>query len=125
MPIAISSTARSFPKLPYARIAADILGSRYHLSLVFIGARRASALNRTCRGKSYVPNVLSFPLDETHGEIFITPVCAAREARGRGMTARAYVGFLFIHGCLHLKGHTHGATMERAEARYCARYNIR
>jgi len=102
----------------------DVLGTSYSLSLVFIGADRAKTLNLKHRKKTYVPNVLSFPLDAVHGEIFITPIVAKKEARARGMSMRGYVGFLFIHGLLHLNGMAHGATMEEAEKIYCSRYNL-
>lgn len=119
-----SATAKSFPALPYEQMKNDVLGTSYSLSLVFVGERRAQALNKKHRNKEYVPNVLSFPLDAAHGEVFIAPAVAKREAKNFGMTYRGYVGFLFIHALLHLKGMRHGATMERAEKRYCARYNL-
>ncbi len=121
-PFAITTTVRSYPTLPYEQIKNDVLGTRYYLSLVFIGARRARTLNQRYRNKSYVPNVLAFPLDAAHGEIFITPEVAARECSKWEMTVRQYVGYLFIHAVLHLKGHTHGATMKRVEKQYVDKY---
>ena len=121
----ITTTVRRYPRLPYDAIKDAILGEGYHLSLVMIGEARARRLNEENRNKSYVPNVLSFPLDRTHGEIFITPARAAVEAKRYSLTPRAYVGYLFIHGCLHLKGHTHGATMERAEQRWLETFILR
>ena len=120
----IHRTVSSYPKLPYDRMKDAILGKKYALSLVFIGSVRAKTLNRKTRKKTYVPNVLSFPLTESAGEIFITPEVAVREAKKRGMTEKGYVGFLFIHALLHLKGHHHGATMERAEKKYLAIYGL-
>ncbi len=120
----LSSTVRRHPRLPYERMKDDVLGTSYSLSLVFVGPVRARRLNRKHRNKDYVPNVLSFPLTATHGEIYITPSVAAREAPKRGMTLGGYVGFLFIHGLLHLEGMPHGARMEQAEARYCAAYRL-
>lgn len=120
----LAHTTRTYPRLPYERMKDDVLGTSYSLSLVFIGRDRARALNVHNRGKNYIPNVLSFPLTETCGEIYITPEQARREARARGMSERGYIGYLFIHGLLHLKGMSHGDTMERAETMYCARYNL-
>ena len=124
MSISISKTVRGYPKLPYQEMQEDILGKRYELSLVFVGEKRALTLNQKYRKKSYIPNVLSFPLDTMHGEIYIAPQVAKREAAHREMSVRGYVGFLFIHGLLHLKGHAHGATMEKAEKRYLAKYGL-
>lgn len=121
----IRHTARSYPRLPYERIKNDILGPRYELSLVFVGTTRAQKLNQTYRHKSYVPNVLSFPLSKTAGEVFIAPQQAKKEAHKHHMTPKGYIGFLFIHALLHLKGHTHGDTMSNAERAYCRKYSLR
>jgi len=125
MSLTISKTTRTYPKLPYTQMQKDILGNRYDLSLVFVGCTRAKALNRKYRNKTYTPNVLSFPLTDTTGEIYITPEIATREAKKRNMTKSGYVGFLFIHGLLHLKGYQHGATMEKAEKRYISKYALK
>jgi probable rRNA maturation factor len=106
-------------------IADKILGKRYELSLVFIGKTRAASLNRTYRGKTYSPNVLSFPLDEKTGEIFICPQVAASEAAKFNLSPRGYVGFLFIHGCLHLKGLDHGDTMDKQEAKWVKHFGLK
>lgn len=121
----VTTTVKSYPRLPYQKIKEDILGRQYELSLVFVGKTRAQSLNRTHRKKTYVPNVLSFPVTDTVGEIFITPEVAKKEAAAFGMTQNGYIGYLFIHGLLHLKGHTHGSAMEKAEARYTSRYNLK
>ncbi|MCA9363909.1 rRNA maturation RNase YbeY [Candidatus Kaiserbacteria bacterium] len=126
MSFSLAYTVRTYPKtLPFQKMKDDVLSSSYHLTLTFIGPHRARSLNTTYRKKTYVPNVLSFPLDDTHGEIYITPEVASREAKRFGMTPRGYMGYLFIHGLLHLKGYGHGATMEKAEKRYCTKYHLR
>ena len=123
--VSISHTVKDYPqKLPYEKIKNDILGKRYQLSLTFIGPDRARTLNQNHRGKDYVPNVLSFPLDDTMGEIYIAPAVAKKEAKNFDLTPTGYMGFLFIHGCLHLKGYDHGDTMDKAEKRYLKRYAL-
>jgi probable rRNA maturation factor len=124
MSCTITSSVQSFAAHPYETIARDILGATYHVSLVFVGPTRAKHLNEAYRKKSYVPNVLSFPLDERHGEIYICPTIAKREAEQHGLSVNGYQAYLFIHGCLHLKGHDHGDTMEKLEQRYKKRYGI-
>lgn len=123
--LSITATARTYPKLPYAQMKDDILGKEYRLSLVFIGRTRAQHLNQTYRKKTYVPNVLSFPLTSTDGEIFITPSIAKKEAKKYGLSPKGYIGFLYIHALLHLKGFTHGATMDTAEAKYTQKYGLK
>lgn len=120
----LSSTVRSYPPLPYAALKDDILGKAYDLSLVFVGEDRALTLNREHRGKDYVPNVLSFPLDKSSGEIYITTAVAKREAKEFGRSFKSQVGYLYIHGLLHLKGLRHGPKMERLEGRFLERYKL-
>ena len=120
----IASTVRSYPHLPYERIKDDVLVRSYVLSRVFVGPQRALAINRKNRKQIYTPNVLSFPLVADHGEIFITPRMAQKEAQGRSMTVNGYIGFLFIHALLHLKGMHHGDTMDMLEKRYCKKYSL-
>jgi len=121
----ITKIARDVPSLPYEAIKESILGKSYTLSLSFIGTTRAQRLNREHRKANYIPNVLSFPLAAHTGEIYITPIVARREAKKFNMTPRGYVGLLFIHGLLHLKGHLHGATMEKAEKKYISMYTLK
>lgn len=122
--IDIIQKTRSAPSLPYEKIAEAILGHTYNLTLTFVGETRAQTLNRVYRKKTYVPNVLSFPLLPHTGEIYLCPAVALREAKKFSMTPRGYTGFLFIHGCLHLKGYDHGATMEKAEQKFIHQFNL-
>jgi len=124
MSVTISSTIKHVPSHPYAAVAEAILGTRYTVSLVFIGATRAKTLNQTTRGKEYIPNVLSFELDQRHGEIYICPIVAAKEAAKFDLTPHGYVLYLFIHGCLHLKGHPHGPAMDRLEQKYIRQFSV-
>ena len=126
MSLTTTSTVTTYPKKhPYEEIKSKILGKRYELSLVFIGKTRAASLNKQYRNKSYSPNVLSFPLDEGTGEIFICPQVAQAEAAKYNLTPTNYVAFLFIHGCLHLKGYDHGATMEKLEQKWLKHFQLR
>lgn len=121
----VSHSARTFPILPYEEMKNAILGKKYELSLVFIGKVRAQTLNKTHRNATYTPNVLSFPLDTHIGEIYITPSIALKEAHKFSLSPKGYIGYLFIHGLLHLKGYPHGATMERAEKKYSTLFKLK
>ena len=125
MSITISKSTRTYPRLPYEEIKDAILGKTYTLSLTFVGEKRGFDLNMKHRGGNYVPNVLSFPLSENVGEIYITPQVAKRECKKFGMNQKKFIGYLFIHGLLHLKGYPHGDTMEKAEKRYVERFNLK
>lgn len=117
--------ARSIPALPYEAMKHEILGARYNLTLAFIGETRARALNKAHRGALYAPNVLSFPLDQETGEIYITPQVAKKQASKYNMSTKGYIGYLFIHGLLHLKGYDHGDTMDKAEQKYVRKFQLR
>ncbi len=125
MSTTISHTTRSYPTLPYAEMKDAILGKSYMLSLTFVGERKAQSLNKQYRNAAYVPNVLSFPLTKEMGEIFITPKVAAKEAHKYDMTPKGYIGYLFIHGLLHLKGYPHGDTMEKLEKKFTTQFKLK
>lgn len=110
-------TVRSAVRLPFERLAERVLPPGYHLSLVLCGDTLSRRLNREHRNKSYTPNVLSFPLSRTEGEIFINVRVAAREARRYGVSYHARVAHLFVHGCAHLRGLSHGNSMDALESR--------
>ncbi len=120
----LTSTIAKYPKFPYQEIKEAILGKKYSLSVAFVGTKRAQKLNVEYRQKSYVPNVLSFPLDSETGEIFICPEIAYGEAKDFNLSKEGYIAFLFIHGLLHLKGYDHGDTMESLERRYMKKFAI-
>jgi probable rRNA maturation factor len=120
----ITSTIKSFPAFPYQEMKEAVLGKNYELSLTFVGTKRAQKLNVDYRQKTYVPNVLSFPLDEACGEIFICPEISYKEAWEFNLSKEGYIAFLFIHGLLHLKGYDHGAKMEELEKRFMKRFDI-
>lgn len=112
----ISNTTRHpTPRVPFVLIAEYILGKTFELSLCFIGDYKGRKLNKTYRDKTYNPNVLSFPLTKSSGEIFINPGVARKQCAKFDMNETQFIGFLFIHACLHLIGHAHGDTMEKKE----------
>lgn len=121
----LSKTIKSFPSHPYEAIKDAVLGKKYQLSLNFIGTKRAQTLNKEYRHKTYIPDVLSFPLDDTQGEIYICPEISYKEAAKYNLSKDGFIAFLFIHGLLHLKGHDHGDTMEALERRFVKRFNIK
>jgi rRNA maturation RNase YbeY len=94
----------------------------WEVSLVFAGEKRAQALNKKLRGKSYIPNVLSYALSKKSGEIIICPREADRQAASFDMNKREFTLYLFIHGLLHIKGWVHGATMEKCERDLLAKF---
>ncbi|MES2668651.1 MAG: rRNA maturation RNase YbeY [Patescibacteria group bacterium] len=107
-------TKSPIPRFPYEEALQATLPG-WDMSLAFAGRTRAQSMNIRLRGKDYVPNVLSYEAGPKSGEIVICLDEAKRQASEYGMTYAQFVGFLFIHGCFHLKGEQHGATMDRKE----------
>lgn len=112
------------PALPFLHMKEAALGKTYELSLVITPDKLSQELNAQYRNKTYTPNVLSFPIDKKHGEIFLNLKQARREHKEREESYEYFVALLFIHGCLHLKGMPHGSTMEKQEARLLAKFAI-
>lgn len=119
-----NTTKGKLPSLPFLDIKEKILGKKYSLSFAIIGEERSRKLNKQFKNKTTPANVLSFPLSKTEGEIFITPKRAERQAKKFNKTPRQMIGFLFIHGLLHLKGMEHGSTMDKAEKKYCKLFDL-
>lgn len=119
MELDIKTTVRGkVPRLPFGEIAERILGPHYSLSLVICGDALSRRLNTEYRKKTYKPNVLSFPLSKTEGEIILNVRKAEREAHVGGIRIHERLAFLFIHACLHLKGHDHGNAMDTLEQKH-------
>jgi len=104
------------------KIADDILDTSYDVSIVVVGDKKARTLNQEYRGKDYVPNVLSFPIDETMGEIFLNPKTAQIEASKFNLSINHYLYYLIIHSMLHLKGFDHSDEMSAKENFYMKKY---
>lgn len=119
-----NTTKGKLPRLPFVDIKNEILGKKYELSVVFCGNALSQKLNRIYRGKNKPTNVLSFSLEKTSGEIIIDLKKARKESDLFGEKFQSFVGYLFIHGLLHLKGLAHGRTMEAKEQRIRKMFDI-
>ncbi len=123
--LSITNTTKGrIPVLPFVQLKEAALSKKYVLSLVIIGDAYAKKLNEQYRGKAYIPNVLSFPLDKHTGEIFLNLRQARREHKTRGESYEYFVALLVVHGMLHLKGMHHGSTMEKQEQKLLSQWNI-
>ncbi len=117
-------TKGKVPSLPFVAIAEAILGKKYELSIVFATKKESQTLNNQYRGKNYPTNVLSFPLSKNAGEIVMHLPTAKKESANFDMSYADFVGYLFIHGLLHLKGFDHGSTMEQRERFWLKKFNF-
>jgi len=123
--LSVTRTVKKTPAISkelFLCIKNEILGKRYELNIAFIGSTRAASLNKKYRNKTYTPNILSFPVDDSLGEIFLCVPVLKQAAKKEKMSDKNYALFLFIHGCLHLKGIAHGEKMEQLEDTYFKKY---
>lgn len=105
----------TLPKVPFLPIKEKLLGKSYDLTITFCSPKESQEKNKLYRDKDYPTNILSFPLSETEGEIYISLSVARRDAKKFEMSYEKFLHLLLVHGCLHLKGHEHGSTMEELE----------
>lgn len=106
----------------FLNIKNDILGKKYVLSVAYVGEGKSKEINFKYRNKNKSTNVLSFPYDKNQGELILCPQIIKRQAKDFDKTPKNFLGFLVIHGMLHLKGYEHGSIMERAEKKYDEKY---
>lgn len=119
----INKTKGKLPSLPFATIKDAILGKKYEVSIAFVSPQESKKLNNKHRGKNYPTNILSFPFSRRSGEIIMQLDKAKKEAPDFGMPYTQFLKFLFIHGCLHLKGLQHSSTMEREEKKFLKKFS--
>lgn len=120
----IRKTKGKLPSLPFVNLKNAVLGKKYQLSVAFVGNKESQKLNKKYRGKNKPTNILSFPLSKTEGEIIICLAEARKDARNFDRTYMEFIPFLFIHGLFHLKGMSHGSTMEKREAEVRRKFEI-
>ena len=111
----VNTTKGKLPRLPFEQIKNEALGEDYELELVFLSSKEMHKINLEHHKKDKPTNILSFPLSKKSGQIFICLSVAKKEAPDFDRNYKNYVGFLFIHGVIHLKGFDHGSTMENEE----------
>lgn len=83
------------------------------ISFVLVSDEEIKKINRKYRGINKPTDVLSFALAPTLGEIFISIDRARDQAHEDSLSLRAEIGFLLIHGLLHLSGQDHEEKKER------------
>lgn len=94
------------------------------LTLTFIDRDEIAALNAEYMDKTGPTDVLSFPLDDEPmpdsdvpvllGDIVISPAVAASQYDEHAGTFDDEIALLVVHGVLHIIGHDHAKTEERA-----------
>lgn len=83
--------------------------ARKELVVVFVQAEEIRRLNRLYRRRDYATDILSFaPAEDTVvGELVLCMGILRRQARTTGLTERGELGYMIVHGVLHLLGFDH------------------
>lgn len=124
----INKTKGKLPSLPFVKkitkIKEEILGKKYSLSIALVDKKTSKEINKKYRNKNKSTNILSFPLSKNMGEIILCPAVIKNEVKIKKFD-KTYVellGFLVIHGMLHLEGMKHSSRMEERENKYDQKY---
>jgi probable rRNA maturation factor len=93
------------------------------LVVVFVDEEEQRSLNHEYRGKDYATDVLSFTADpdldpDSLGELIICPQVISRQAREHGLLVREELGYMVLHGFLHLLGYDHEQNERSAKAMF-------
>ncbi len=126
--LVISKTGKPIDKkiqISISKIKNEILKDEYILEINFITPKVSQKLNIKYRNKHYIPNILSFPLSKTEGQIFLCPSVIKKEAKGFNLSCDNFLILLITHGCLHLKGMEHGKKMETLENEISKKYMLK
>ena len=105
--------------MPFLRIKEKVLDKAYELSVAFVSPQKIRELNKRYRKQNRPTDILSFGLSKNSGELYLCMQEVTKKSKLFGMTVPGYLGYLFIHGCLHLEGMDHGRTMDTLERKFC------
>ena len=87
------------------------------LTIVFLDIGEAKKLNLRYRNKDYATDVLSFNGNKEMGqigELIICPDVIVRQAREHKLLFRQELGYMILHGILHLLGFDHEGSKKEA-----------
>lgn len=92
--------------------------ARAELTIVFLNPTPARKLNREYRGRDYATDVLSFQNEDPLGDLVLCPQVLERQAREHELSFRDELGYMIIHGILHLLGFDHEENQKDARVMY-------
>lgn len=87
------------------------------LTVVFLDSAAAKKINQSFRKKNYATDILSFAgdLEESLGELVICPQVLKKQAKEHKLSFSEELGYMLIHGVLHLMGFDHEKTKKEAK----------
>jgi len=108
--------------MEFEKVKRDILGKEYSLSIAYVSEKKSREINKKYRNIDKPTNVLSFALQKNVGELILCKSIIRKELKKFDRTFEQLLGFLVIHGMLHLKGMEHSSRMEVTENKYDKKY---
>ncbi len=105
----VTKTAPVLLKEKLGAKARSFLLDASEVTIVFISEGEIRRLNREFRGKDEATDVLSFaPTDEgSLGELALCLSVIKRQAREHDLSVNEELGYMVLHGVLHLLGYDH------------------
>jgi len=90
---------------------------RRELVLVFVNSGEMKRLNNLYRQKNYATDVLSFESADEGciGELVICLPVVRAQSKRTGLSASGELGYMIVHGVLHLLGYDHETVKDEAE----------
>jgi probable rRNA maturation factor len=90
------------------------------LGLAFVKPMTSKKLNLKYRRKNRPTDVLSFELGEAGylGELVICPQVVRKQAKAHGQLFREELGYMVLHGVLHLMGYDHERSQREAKVMF-------
>ncbi|MGE0634253.1 MAG: rRNA maturation RNase YbeY [Pseudobdellovibrionaceae bacterium] len=87
------------------------------LTVVLISSANMRKLNFEFRNKNYATDVLSFTAveEESLGELALCPQVLKKQAKEHKLTLEHELGYMLIHGVLHLLGYDHEKSKKEAK----------
>ncbi len=89
------------------------------MEIILVDLKTMQQINKQYRGQDKPTDVLSFnndaPRSRSLGDVFIAVEQAERQAATHGHSLEREIGFLAVHGYLHLKGHSHDTAADEQQ----------
>ena len=125
--LTVSYTTKKVPPLDGAfllNLKDTILKKKYELSITCVGPKAMQDINKKHRNLDKPTDILSFPIDETIGEIYLCFDIIEKKAKLFEISTEEYTQYVVLHGMIHLLGHDHGEEMDALEKKFTKRLHI-
>ncbi len=113
----ISSWMKNLEKHLVRKKVLSKTDTKKELTLVFLDKRPAQKLNFEFRQRNYATDVLSFDAmeDSSLGELVMCPEVLKKQAKEHGLSYQHELGYMLLHGVLHLLGYDHETSEKDAQ----------